>query len=77
MSKKNLHVVPRADGGWNVRKTGAERATRIFDTQKEAIEYARELARKQSGELYIHRKDGTISGRDSYGSDPLPPRGKK
>lgn len=30
-------------------REGAERATSLFDTQKEAIPYARELAKKHNG----------------------------
>jgi uncharacterized protein YdaT len=74
MSRKAQHVVPR-DGKWAVRKTGADRVTRRFDTEREAIELARELAQKQKTELYIHGKDGRIRERDSYGDDPFPPKG--
>ena len=73
---KGQHVVPNREGGWSVRKTGANRVTKNFDTQRDAVEYARSLARKQSSELYIHGKDGTIRGRDSYSSDTMPPRDK-
>ena len=58
-----------------MRKTGADRVTKRFDTQHEAIEAARELARKQKTELYIHGKDGRIRERDSFGDDPFPPKG--
>ncbi len=76
MSKSSQHVVPKSEGGWSVRKTGAVRATRTFETQKEAVAYAKDLARKQNVEVYIHGKDGTIRSRDSYGSDPYPPKDK-
>jgi hypothetical protein len=77
MSKNSQHVVPKAEGGWSVRRTGAAKATRNFESQKEAVNFAKELARKQNGEVYIHGKDGTIRDRNSYGSDPMPPRDKK
>jgi hypothetical protein len=77
MAKRDQHVVPSSGGDWAVRRTGAERATRIFDTQKEAVTYARSLAKKERGELYIHAKDGTIRQKDSFGRDPLPPRDKR
>ena len=67
---KNQHVVPY-EGGWAVRGEGNERATSVHDTQAEAIEAAREIARNQRSDLVIHRTDGRIRGRDSYG-DPLP-----
>ena len=74
MSRKAQHVVPR-DGKWAVRKGGADRVTRRFDTKREAVEAAREIARKQRVELYIHGRDGRIRQRDSYGEDPFPPPG--
>ena len=77
MSKKAQHVVPNKEGKWSVRKAGATRVTRSFDSRQEAIRYARDLARKQSSELYIHGKDGTIRDADSYSSDPFPPRDKR
>ena len=44
-------------------------------TQREAIEIARTIARKEQSELVIHGKDGRIRQKDSYGNDPFPPRG--
>ena len=75
--KKDQHVAPNPRGGWSVRHTGAARATRVFETQKDAIDFARRVARKESSELYIHRRDGTIKERDSYGHAPFPPRDKR
>lgn len=74
MASKGQHVVPR-DGKWSVRKAGAERATRTFETQREAISEARKIAKNQGTELYIHGRDGRIRERDSYGKDPFPPKG--
>ena len=74
MPRRGQHVVPR-DGKWAVRKTGANRVTRSFETQREAIEAARDIARNQRTELYIHGRDGRIRERDSYGKDPFPPKG--
>jgi len=74
MSSKGQHVVPR-DGKWGVRKAGSDKVTKTFDTQQEAIDEARKIARNQNTELYIHRRDGRIRARDSYGKDPYPPKG--
>ena len=69
------HVVPHPDG-WAVRGEGNSRATSVHDTQREAINVAREIARNQGGELLIHGRDGQIRERDSSGNnDPYPPRG--
>ncbi|MEQ9853468.1 MULTISPECIES: DUF2188 domain-containing protein [Pectobacterium] len=71
---KNQHVVPH-NGEWAVRGEGNERVTKTFDTQREAIDYGRGIARSQESELVIHRPDGRIRDKDSYGNDPFPPRG--
>lgn len=75
--KATQHVVRHVDGGWGVKKGGAARATKHFDTQREAIDYGRTVAKNQSAEFYIHGKDGRIREKDSYGNDPFPPRDKK
>ncbi|MCY1457724.1 hypothetical protein D9M71_750440 [compost metagenome] len=74
MSKKNQHVVPHNDS-WAVRGAGNSRVTKQFDTQQEAIDYGREIARNQSSELFIHGENGKIRERDSHGHDPYPPKG--
>lgn len=72
--KKNQHVVPTGDG-WGVKGEGNERLTSRHDTQGRAIEAAREIAIRNSSEVVIHRPDGRIRDRDSYGNDPFPPKG--
>lgn len=76
MAKKDIHVVLHTDG-WATKKEGAERVGRVVGTQKEAIERAREQARRENVEVVIHRRDGTIRDSDSYGRDPNPPKDKK
>ena len=71
---RNQHVVPHA-GQWAVRGAGNQRVTQITRTQREAIDIAREIARNQESELLIHRPNGQIRDRDSYGNDPYPPKG--
>lgn len=46
---------------WRVYREGAERATITFDTQKECISYAKELAKKNNGTYYIHGENGKRS----------------
>ena len=67
-------VVPR-DGKWAVRKSGAHRVTRLFPTQLEALEAARDLAQKQGTVLYIFGPDGRIRKRESYGREPVTSEG--
>jgi len=74
MSGKSQHVVPVGDR-WGVRGAGNERLTSLHDTQVEAAASAREIARNQQSEVLIHRPDGRIRDRNSYGNDPYPPEG--
>jgi hypothetical protein len=74
MSKKGQHVVPNGDK-WSVRRAGASRASGTYTTQEEAIERAKDIAQSQRTELFIHGRDGRIRERNSYGRDPLPPKG--
>jgi len=69
------HVVPNADGGWDVKKGGSNRASGHFDTKQEAIDAGREISRNQGTEFFIHGKDGKIQRKDSHGDDPFPPKG--
>jgi uncharacterized protein YdaT len=75
MSKsKNQHVVPH-NNQWGVRGEGNSKVTKITDTQKEAIQIAREISRNQHSELLIHRPNGQIRDRDSHGHDPKSSKG--
>lgn len=73
----NKHVTSRPDGRWAVRESGAERASKVFDTQKEAVKFARTSAKNEGTEIYVHQRDGRIIGRESYGRDPNPPKGSR
>ena len=72
--KKNYHVVPHKDG-WAVKAEGSKSASNVTSTQSEAIEIAKAYAKNQKSELIIHRTDGEIRKRNTYGDDPFPPRG--
>lgn len=71
---KNQHVVPH-NGEWAVRGANNSKVTKTFDTQREAIEAAREIAINQHSELVIHRPSGQIRDKDSFGNDDFPPKG--
>ncbi|MFY9826127.1 MAG: DUF2188 domain-containing protein [Thermoanaerobaculia bacterium] len=71
---KNQHVVPHGDG-WGVVGEGNQRSTGNYDTQQEAFERAREIAINQGSEVFIHRPNGQIRERNTYGDDPFPPKG--
>ncbi|OUJ69080.1 hypothetical protein BXP70_27050 [Hymenobacter crusticola] len=69
MSKKNIHVVPSGNA-WAVRTEGNKRVTVTAPTQAAATEAARQIAIQRQGEVFIHRPNGQIRDRNSYGNDP-------
>lgn len=70
---KNQHVVKRGNE-WGVRGEGNSKLTSIQGTQRDAIDVARAIAKNQKSEVVIHGRDGKIRDKDSYGSDPYPPK---
>ena len=55
---QRTHIVKR-ESGWAVRKEGAQRATKIYDTKDQAISGAQK-EKKAGSDLIIHKKDGSI-----------------
>lgn len=76
MAKRNVHVVP-ANGEWAVRRGGSERASRVENTQRQAIEQANRIGQRERVEVIIHGRDGRIREKNSHGNDPFPPRDKR
>lgn len=73
----NYHVSKRADGDWQAKKAGADKAGGIFDTQQEAEKAAKEFSTNSGGgEVRIHGLDGKIRDSDTVrpARDPFPPR---
>jgi len=50
---KHQHVVPREDG-WAVKVADGEKATKLFDSKEDAIEYAKDLAKKHNVCMVVH-----------------------
>ncbi|MCC6181900.1 MAG: DUF2188 domain-containing protein [Bacteroidia bacterium] len=71
---KNVHVTKK-ENGWSVKTAGSEKAVKITPTQKEAIAVGKSIAQNQKSELIIHRTDGKIREKNSYGNDSYPPKG--
>ncbi len=55
------HIAKRKDDGkWQVKAEGAEKALKLFDTQAEAIDYAKGLvANNPDAQIRIHKVDGS------------------
>ena len=72
--KPPVHTVPHGDG-WANRREGSDRVSKSFDTKNEAQDAGRDTARREHTEHVIHKRDGTIGEKNSYGNDAYPPRG--
>ncbi len=60
------HVIPNPDGGWIVKKNGAVKATKRFQTKAAAIRYARRLGKLSKSIVFIHAKDGRVLKTEEF-----------
>ena len=61
---RTYHVVKRKeDGKWEVKFAYGQKAIKLFDTQKEALEYSKKMAKNQGGSLLVHNSKGANKGR--------------
>lgn len=81
MTKKQDRTVYRnKDGKWVNKRNDAQRASSIHDTQKAAIDAAKQMLQNQGGgELTTKGRDGRIRSKDTIrpGNDPNPPKDKE
>ncbi len=71
-NSNNIHVVPYDDDQWAARREGADRVSKICNTQYEAVEWSKQHS---PDEVFIHNQQGQIRERNTYGKDPYPPKG--
>lgn len=65
MSGQTYHVVKRTEQNkWAVIGENSSKAVKLFNTQAEAESFARELSKKQGGNIAIHKKDGKFRKQD-------------
>jgi predicted RNase H-like HicB family nuclease len=48
------HVIPSLRGGWEVKKSGASRASRRFEHKQDAVKYGRRVSQNRQTQLVIH-----------------------
>lgn len=77
MAKKDVWVTGNSKVGFRVKTAGADRAASKHETQREAIEAARDMARARRSELIVQDEHGRIRQKDSFGNDPNPPKDKR
>ena len=54
------HVSKREDKKWQVKFANGKKAIKLFDTQAEAIVFAKKLAKSQDGSIRVHSLKGRI-----------------
>jgi Uncharacterized protein conserved in bacteria (DUF2188) len=68
-----VHTAPAAGrAGWSNQVDG--RVVSRHRLKSEAVAAGRQIARGLRVEHTIHREDGQISEKNSYGNDPHPPK---
>ena len=71
MSRKQVHVVPDGEGGWNVKSAGSKKSAANYEDKPDAISKAKEIAKNTPlGQVVIHDKHGVIQTEHTYGKDP-------
>ena len=64
--KRDQHVAQSSDGKWAVRSTGAERASKKFESSAQAVMHAQTIAKQSHTSVYIHGADGQVVSKNSY-----------
>ena len=73
--KPAIAVEPRPDGRWAVQKDGTQRASAVTDRKVDAVDSARDQARREGAELVIKNQKGQIQSKDSHCRDPRRTKG--
>jgi len=58
-SGKRIHVIPQ-NNKWAVKSEGSSKAARVLPKKDAAISQAKQIAKRSSKDVVVHRKDGTI-----------------
>ena len=69
MAKGDIHTQPHGPR-WANKVEGNSRVSSIHDTEKQAEREGREMAIRRKVEHLIHKQNGSIKERNSYGNDP-------
>lgn len=74
MARKEHHVVPSKNGGWDVKINGAGHRTYHTRKKSTAVRKARAISRRHGSELVIHNSQGRIEVKNSH---PTPTKKRK
>lgn len=64
-STNDQHVIPH-NNRWAIKKENSNQASYVFETKEEALNKAKDIAKNQSVNIVIHRKNGTIQDTIKY-----------
>ena len=68
MIEKAQLVFP-SRGRWSVKTYGASRAAKRFNSESDAISWAKSKCKRNGFDLYVHNRDGSVRYRHSYKKD--------
>lgn len=74
MARKEHHVVPNKNGGWDVKINDAGHRTYHTRKKSTAVRKARAISRRHGSELVIHNSKGRIEVKNSH---PVPTKRRK
>jgi len=63
VTKETHHVTPSQNGGWKVKRAGAQRASVHTKTKDEAVKIGRVISQRSGTTLVVHGKNGKIQKR--------------
>jgi len=73
MARRDVQrVTPRSDGQWQHRRDGAQRATRVTNTQRQAIESAVNVAKRNGDEVVVQGRTVESAAATRTATTPVP-----
>lgn len=63
---EDRYVIPFEDKQWAIKVEGSGKVEKVFSSKKEAVDRAREEARKANASLTIQKRTGRVEKRISY-----------
>lgn len=72
---KNYWTQQRADGKWESKRLGSQRASQVTGTQAKVWIYFKLREQEARREAFLKGRGGELRERNTYGNDPYPPKG--
>ena len=62
----DFHVIQTAKGNWGVFRGENRRPTKVVQTQRDAIQIARQMAKDSQSDMFIYNINGNVRRHTSY-----------